>query len=152
MKPSADSLFGRLLGTFLIDRSNNTFIQMFRYGLVACVALFVDFTTLYLLTSGAGFHYLLSAAIAFMLGLATNFLLSVRWVFAARRVADRNLEFLIFGVIGLFGLGLTELLMWLLTQKAGLHYLGSKMVATVIVFFWNFLVRKYTLFDKQAKK
>jgi len=152
MRFSNDRLLGPWIGNFLFNRSNNTLIQMFRYAVVALVAFFVDFTSLYLLTAHAGLYYLFSAAIAFILGLATNFLLSVRWVFVTRTVENKSLEFFIFGTIGLVGLGLTELLMWLLTEHVGLYYLVSKMISTIIVFFWNFLVRKFLLFRDYSER
>ena len=151
MKFSDNSMRSPLIGNFLFNRSNNTLVQMFRYAVVALVAFFVDFTSLYLLTAYAGFHYLFSAAMAFMLGLGTNFLLSVHWVFVTRIVENKRLEFFIFGAIGLIGLGLTELLMWLFTEQVGLHYLFSKMISTGVVFFWNFLVRKFVLFRDDAE-
>ena len=48
--------------------------------------------------------------------------------------------------VGIVGLGLTELLMWLLTGKAGIHYLVAKVITTVIVFVWNFSAKKLILF------
>jgi putative flippase GtrA len=152
MRFSDDRLLGPWIGNILFNRSNNTLIQMFRYAVVALVAFVVDFTSLYLLTAHAGLYYLFSAAIAFTLGLATNFLLSVRWVFVTRTVENKSLEFFIFGTIGLVGLGLTEVLMWLLTEQVGLYYLVSKMISTCIVFFWNFLVRKFLLFRDCAER
>ena len=59
---------------------------------------------------------------------------------------NRAAEAGVFALIGISGLGLTELLMWLLAGKAGLHYLVSKIVTTVIVFFWNFAAKKILLF------
>jgi putative flippase GtrA len=48
----------------------------------------VDFGSLYVLTEYAGVYYLVSAAAAFLLGLSTNYALSVAWVFGTRAVSS----------------------------------------------------------------
>lgn len=131
--------------------TGNLFIQLIRYGFVGGVAFLVDYSTLILFTEVFGLHYLLSATIAFTLGLITNYLLSVSWVFNKRTVSDWRTEFLIFTIIGIIGLGLNNLIMFLCTDKALIHYSVSKIIATVIVFFWNFLARKAILFKEHSK-
>ena len=56
------------------------------------------------------------------------------------------MEIGIFTCIGMIGLGLNELFMWAFTERVRLHYLMSKAVATVFVYFWNFFARKFILF------
>jgi putative flippase GtrA len=129
--------------------TDRTDIQLLRYTVVGGAAFLVDFGTLTLFTEVAGYHYLVSAALAFLLGLVTNYALSVQWVFPRHRLGSRWAEFSIFGLIGLVGLGLNEIIMWGLTEKVGFHYLASKMASTVIVYLWNFFVRKFALFNKE---
>ncbi len=128
------------------EPSDNVFIQLFRYGFVGGTAFVVDFSVLYVLTRFAGLYYLLSAGIAFIIGLAVNYLLSISWVFNRRKVNNRFSELFIFTVIGIVGLLLTSLLMWLFTEQAGLFYLISKIITTAIVLIWNFTARKLILF------
>ncbi|MCM1337197.1 MAG: GtrA family protein [Candidatus Amulumruptor caecigallinarius] len=104
----------------------------------------MDFGLLALLTEYAGFSYQLSACLSFTAGLTINYLLSIVWVFgsAARSQADHIIEFVSFGLIGLVGLGMNALIMWFFTELCGVHYLVSKIISTIIVFFWNFLARR----------
>ena len=120
--------------------------QLFRYGIVGGIAFVVDYGSLWLLTEVGGLHYTLSAAIAFLLGLICNYVLSTRWVFGESRLRNRWAEFAAFAVIGVVGLGLNELIMWSFTDLLGFHYMLSKVVSTVIVFFWNFLARRFLVF------
>jgi putative flippase GtrA len=128
------------------DQTNNTRIQLFRYIFVGGIAFIVDLTSLYLLTNYLGIYYLISAAIAFILGLSVNYLLSVNWVFNRRSFENRSFEFGIFAFIGFVGLGLNEVFMWFFTQDLQIYYLFSKILAAIIILFWNFFARKYTLF------
>lgn len=129
-------------------KTNNTLVQLFRYTFVGGFAFLVDFGTLYILTEYFHIHYLLSAAIAFIFGLIINYLLSVKWVFNNRAMENRWWEFLLFAIIGLVGLGLNELFLWILTDIFLIYYLVSKIITTFIVYFWNFFARKVLLFSK----
>lgn len=120
--------------------------QLLRYGVVGGIAFVVDYGSLWLLTEVCGLHYMLSAAVAFLLGLTCNYLLSTRFVFGESRLGSRWAEFLAFAVIGVIGLGLNELIIWLATDVIGLHYMLGKVISTVIVFFWNFLARRFLVF------
>jgi putative flippase GtrA len=131
-------------------KTNSTTLQLFRYTFVGGFAFLVDFSTLYFLTEYFNIYYLLSAGIAFTFGLIINYFLSVKWVFNSRAMKSRPLEFLLFTLIGLVGLGLNELFLWVLTDILIIYYLLSKIITTVIVYLWNFFARKYILFSKQT--
>jgi putative flippase GtrA len=128
------------------DNTDKIRIQLFRYILVGGVAFLVDFTSLFILTQYFGIFYLISAALAFILGLAVNYLLSIRWVFNNRKLERRSFEFGIFAIIGIVGLGLNEFFIWFFTQDIQIFYLYSKILAAVIILFWNFFARKFILF------
>ena len=132
------------------EETENTLIQLFRYGFVGGAAFLVDYGVLVLLTEVFGMHYLLSATISFILGLVTNYLLSVVWVFNNRTLGNRWAEFTVFAIIGVIGLGLNALIMYVCTDKMGIHYMISKIISTVIVFFWNFFARKIVLFKAKS--
>jgi putative flippase GtrA len=64
-------------------------------------------------------------------------------------VENKYLEFLLFLVIGLIGLGLNELFLWMLTDLAHVYYLISKILTAVVVYLWNFFARKILLFNRK---
>jgi putative flippase GtrA len=132
---------------FIAD-TENTFIQLIRYTFVGGAAFLFDISTLYLLTELAGWHYLLAAAVGFMVGILVNYILSIIWIFKTRRLQRRSTEFFLFLVIGIIGLLLNEGLIWFFTEIVMLYYLLSKVVAAFIVYFWNFFARKYLLYTK----
>lgn len=138
----------RLLNCLFSEPTNNILIQLFRYGFVGGIAFLVDYGTLFLLTEYAGVSYLVSGAIAFVAGLVVNYLLSISWVFNQNRNKKIAKEFLFFTIIGVVGLLFNELIMYVATDLCHLHYMLSKIISTVIVFFWNFFARKVLLFNK----
>ena len=144
--------FSEKIQTAFSGKTNNTYLQLFRYTFVGGFAFLIDFGTLFALTEYLHLHYLVSAAISFILGLIINYFLSVKWVFNNRIIENRFLEFLFFALIGLIGLGLNELFLWVLTDLLLIYYLLSKIITTFIVYFWNFFARKIMLFNKQANE
>lgn len=135
-----------ILKDLLETPTESTLVQFFRYTVVGGVAFVVDFGLLYLLTHYGGVYYLTSASLAFVVGLVINYTFSVLWVFSHRVVNNRWVEFGLFALVGVLGLGLNDLSMWLLTSVAGLYYLYSKLITTALVFVWNFAIRKVSLF------
>lgn len=125
------------------------FIQIIRYFISGGIAAIADFGLLYLLTEFLGLYYLLSAVISFSVGLLITYLFSITWIFNQRRISNRWIELLIFGGIGAVGLLLTYLFMQYFTEVINLHYMLSKVLTTIIVFFWNFLTKRFILFTRK---
>jgi len=144
-----DICFKVKIQSLLNEKTDSTFLQLVRYTFVGGFAFLVDFGTLFILTEYFNIHYLVSAAIAFTLGLIINYFLSIKWVFSSRAMENRWWEFLLFALIGLIGLGLNEFFIWILTDILLIYYLLSKIITTIIVYFWNFFIRKAILFKKQ---
>jgi len=138
-----------MLKKLLKEKSNNIGIQLFRYTIVGGIAFLGDFATLFCITEFLNVYYLVSAGIAFLVGLSINYSLSIKWVFSERKLNSSFLEFIIFMSIGLAGLILNEVFMWILTDKLGFYYLVSKIGTTAIVYLWNFTVRRFALFNKE---
>lgn len=129
------------------EKTNHVFIQLFRYTFVGGFAFVIDFGLLWFLKEIFGLHYLLSATLAFIAGLTVNYFISIRWVFIRYKNRNRISEFFYFTFIGIIGLGLNDLFMWLFTDKVQFHYLISKIAAAILVYLWNFFARKYLLFN-----
>ncbi len=128
------------------DDTEKTLVQLFRYTFVGGASFLVDFGSLFIFTQYFGVYYLISAAIAFILGLIANYILSISWVFNNRTLGSVKLEFGVFALIGVVGLGFNEILIWVFTENFHIYYLISKIIAAILILFWNFFARKFTLF------
>lgn len=131
-----------------INDTTNWLIQLFRYIFVGGFAFTVDYSLLFLLTEFVGIYYILSATISFIVGLVINYIISTQWIFKKSKLSNRFVEFFIYGVIGVIGLVLNDLLIFLFTDIMGYHYLISKIIAAALVMGWNFIGRKTILFKK----
>lgn len=135
-----------LVKHLFVEPTTNIWLQLLRYGFVGGVAFVADYGTLFGLTHYAHVHYLTSAAVAFIIGLTVNYLLSISWVFNKNRSAKPWVEFMVFTLIGIVGLGLNEAIMYVATDLLTLHYMFSKLISTALVFCWNFFARKLIIF------
>lgn len=127
------------------SKTNNFYIQFFRYFFVGGFAFIIDFGLLFVFTSLLGVNYLISAAIGFSAGLIVNYILSRVWVFSKSQY-NNTTAFLLFTLIGVAGLGLNEIIMFVCTGVFGLWYMFSKVISTGIVFVFNFVTRKLLVF------
>ena len=94
----------------------------------------------------------LAAALGFSAGLMLIYFFSTCWVFTEHRVSDRRQEFLIFAGIGLAGLLLTEMLIWILASQLHLSPHEAKLISACAVFFFNFGARKALLFSRRTSR
>jgi putative flippase GtrA len=120
-----------------------------RYFLSAAIALALDAGSYAALIQLVGVHYLLAAPIGFAIGVTAIYTLSTRWVFRERRFADRRWEFAVFVAIGVLGLLLNELIIFVGVEQLSLSYLRAKFLSAAIVFGFNFGARKLLLFTRR---
>lgn len=129
------------------DHKDNLLFQLVRYAFVGGAAFIADAGSLWLIYDKLNIHYLIAAVAAFIIGLAVNYILSKLFVFRQKK-KNKIAEFLVYCIIGVIGLGLTELLLYLFTELAGFHVLISKAVSALIVLIWNFAARKVILYRR----
>lgn len=133
-----------------LANSRDVLLPMVKYGIVGAAAFVVDYGLLILLANGFGINYIVSSSLAFCVSIFVSYFGSIGWVFNNPDTGNHTRDVIMFFVIGGVGLGLTDLFLWFFTEIVGLYYLISKIIATVIVFFWNFFARKIFL-DKMAE-
>ncbi len=129
-------------------KTNSNLVQLIRYAVVSGISLFVDFLLLYIFTEYLGVHYLISALFGYAVGLVINYLLSVLWIFDVRRYRKKSIEFGLFVLIGVFGMGLNEILMWFFTDLLALFYMLSRVVSALVGFITKYYARKIFLFSR----
>lgn len=146
------------------------FWEIFRFLLVGGLATVADYATFYLFRNwllpagliGNVFSLIVATALGFVVGLLVNWVLSVTFVY--RQVKDEEearskKSFVIFTIIGVIGLGITELGVLLLVHiLPEFEFLGvtefllpwdewiAKVVMTCIVLVFNYVGRKLFVF------
>lgn len=132
------------------------FFEFFRYAVVGGISFLADAGTLYIsrewiFRAQTDTELLLCTALGFLVGLGVNYLLSIFFVFQKNenRNNGRDLRsFLVFAIIGVIGLGLTELGMYIGTVLLHGYYLFVRVLVAGLVLIWNYTGRKVFVFEK----
>ena len=126
--------------------------QIVRFGVVGVFAFCIDYGVLLLLTEVAGIHYLVSSAVAFLVSVIFNYVLSITFVFETDKSKGKGAQFTLFVVMSAGGLGINQLMMWLLSDVIFMPYQLSKFFATAVVMVYNFVTRKLFLERKEGER
>ena len=128
-----------------------------KFGVVGVIAAVIDFGVLNLLVGVFHMHNVIAGTISFLVSLVFNYLASMKFVFKHREDMARWME--IFVGASLIGLLINAAIIWLSTYGMNrdafisqhAEYLlrtnVGKIVATVVVAVWNFVIRKWLLDD-----
>ncbi len=120
-------------------------LKFVKFCLVGFSGVFVDFGTTYFLKEVLKVRKYVANAIGFSLAATTNYFLTRIWTFNSHN-PQIVLEFSRFFIIALIGLGINSAIIWLLNGKFKINFYLSKLVATLIVTLWNFLINAYFTF------
>lgn len=138
----------------LNDRVKSLFREFARYLVVGGTAFLVDYGVLYLsktllFASMGDIGVYLATALGFLAGLTYNYILSLVWVFQSAKDQKKGRTvgaFLVFCVIGVIGLLLTEGGMFLGYQLLHINYMIVKLFVAAFVLLWNYGARKILIF------
>lgn len=137
-----------MIDTLFKKRTDNIYLQFFRYIFVGGTAFVVDFFFLWFFSDVCGIYYLISAVLSFIISVLVNYIMSTKWVFNQDNIDNKVLEFNLFILISTIDLGFTEVLLYLFTDVFGIYYLISKIIAAIIVLFWNFIARRVMFYGR----
>ena len=131
--------------------------QIAKFGVVGVIAFIIDIGILNLLVRYLHMGNVPAGTISFLVSLAVNYLLSMSMVFKHREDMARWMEIVIFLISAAIGLLINDVILWMGTAslpadaidtmhgKYVLYTNIAKLVATVIVAVWNFIIRKWLL-------
>jgi len=124
------------------------YIQFLWFGCIGVVNTVLDFLVYWLLVSIA-LNYVYAQVFAYMVGMLSSYMMNSVFTFKAekprtkRSELNRRIRFVIWNSsMLLFSL----ILLYGMTEQAGIHYIWSKVIVTVIIVIVNFLGNKLWVF------
>lgn len=120
------------------------FHHLVLYGIIGSFSSGLDFLIYTLLVQIVGLQYLVANCISVLGGISTSFYLNRNYNFKVKDHTKRR--FSIFLTVGLCGLVMSNLILFLCIDIMGMDKLISKLLSIVLVVFFQFLVNKYLTF------
>jgi len=120
------------------------FHHLVLYGIIGSFSSGLDFLIYTFLVQLVGLQYLVANCISVIAGISTSFYLNRNYNFKVKDHTKRR--FSIFLTVGLCGLVMSNLILYLCIDNLGMDKLISKLLSIVLVVFFQFLVNKYMTF------
>lgn len=119
----------------MIDRI--ILVKFLKFCLIGFSGMIIDFGTTWLLKEKAKINKYIANSTGFILAATSNYIWNRLWTFHSEnpRIAA---EYLLFILISVTGLGLNNLVIYILADRLRVNFYISKLVATVVVTLWNF--------------
>jgi len=111
--------------------------KFLKFCAVGFSGMIIDFGTTWLLKEKLKINKYIANSTGFILAASSNYFLNRIWTFESQS-REIVAEYASFFTIALIGLGLNNLIIWLLTDKLKWNFYFSKLIAIGIVTLWNF--------------
>ena len=120
-------------------------MKFFKFGIVGFSGVFIDFGTTYICKEWLKIQKYVANSIGFTVAATSNYILNRTWTFKSQDpdIATEYTEFL---VISLVGLGIANLIVWLVHSRFKQNFYLSKLFAIGVVTIWNFFANYYITF------
>lgn len=126
----------------------NKFRNLILYGLIGGFCAALDFGVYTLLCEFDIMPYLWANVISIHVGIFTSFILNRQINFKVKN--KTAVRFLSFYTVGLLGLGISELMLYLMVTVGGMNELVCKLISIVVVALIQFLLNKYITFKRSV--
>lgn len=130
--------------------NNRDSLSLLRYSVVGVIGTALDLLMTFGLVKFFQFNILLAASIAFLVIAFHNYCWNNYWTFRFRIRIKRKIAVKTM-LVTAGGLGLTLVFMHVISYEMHIHYLEAKLVTSVIVLAWNFLMNKWWVFKIETE-
>ena len=121
-------------------------MKIVKYFLVGGSAAIVDISLFVIFAKFLQYNYLLVGLFSFIIATLVNYILSIKYVFESGAKHTQKKELALVYFVSAVGLLFNLLILYISIDILALEMVISKLLATGIVFFWNYLIRKYFIF------
>ncbi len=121
-------------------------LKFLKFSVVGFSGTAVDFGVTWFCKEKLNLNKYVSNSLGFVLAATNNYIWNRIWTFQS--VNDKiTVEYGKFFLISLIGLGINNLIIFILHGKLKLNFYLSKVFAIGVVMFWNFLMNYFFTFD-----
>ena len=123
------------------------FLRFIKFCIIGFSGMVIDFGITWLLKEKVKINKYIANSCGFTLAASSNYLWNRIWTFRSQN-SHIGTEYLSFFAISLIGLGLNNLIIWILSDKLKWNFYLSKVIAIGAVTLWNFGMNFLITFHK----
>ena len=109
--------------------------KIINFGLVGVFATAIEYILLIVLKEFFNVDVIIASGIAFTVSLLFNY------VFVDKKEMSKTKEMTGFFITAIIGLGINQVMMYILVDTVKIYYLFAKVISTGTVMIWNFISR-----------
>ncbi|GIZ10408.1 GtrA family protein [Flavobacterium sp. UMI-01] len=121
------------------------FLKFFKFGLVGFTGLLIDFGVTWFCKEKLKWNRYVANSAGFLFGVTNNYFLNKYFTFDNHN-PEIGLQFLSFLIIAIVGFSINTSVLYSLQKKTSINFYASKILVTIIVFFWNFGANSFYTF------
>ena len=122
--------------------------NIIKYSIVGGIAFIVDFSIFYMAINFIEINYFVSGFYSFIVGVFVNYFLARRFVFYNHNKVKKSTEFVGVYLISGIGLLIHQFTIYSLVEFINSDVYVSKILASAIVFLWNYNMRRKYLYGE----
>lgn len=132
----------------MFDFLTTSFILKFiKFAAVGLSGLFVDYFFTYIFKEIFRVQKYIANSIGFTIAATSNYVLNRIWTFESHN-PEIAFEYSSFLIISIVGLGINNLVIWLILRKFKMNFYLAKFFAICVVTLWNFLANFFFTFNQ----
>lgn len=124
--------------------------KFLKFCVVGLLGLGIDFGITFLSKEKAKWNKYLANSLGFICAASSNFFLNKVWTFEDTN-PEQFVQYGKFILIALIGLGINNLIIYLLINKREVKFYWAKLFAIGVVVLWNFIANYYFTFTTTAE-
>ena len=122
--------------------------NVIKYSIVGGIAFIVDFSIFYTAINFIEINYFVSGFYSFIVGVFVNYFLARRFVFYNHNKVKKSTELISVYLISGIGLLIHQFTIYSLVEFINSDIYVSKILASLVVFLWNYNMRRKYLYGE----
>lgn len=123
-------------------------MKIVKYFFVGGTAAIIDVGLFFIFAKFLAYNYLLVAFFTFIIATFVNYYLSIRFVFESGKKYKKEKELLLVYIVSASSLVLNLFLLFIFYDKFDIDVGISKIIVTGVLFFYNYLMRRFFIFQR----
>lgn len=122
-------------------------MEIFKYAIIGGLCTLFDFLCFFIYANLFHYNYLMVSTISFSIAVFINYFLCINFLFVSGNRFSKRVEVISLFIISTIGLGIHQAILYCSVDLAERGLITAKVIATGIVFIWNYLGRKHVVFS-----